>query len=79
MAYIFKRLIKSFGAEDQSQLVGLGGYTLTLGEFVKLIKQMTVRGFEGKGIAGTEFKSGLIPDMFQTILESLKGDLTIHK
>lgn len=79
MTYVFKKLIKSMGSQDQADLIGLGGYTLSIGEFVKLLKQLTHRGFDG--IVNTNVKGsgdGLLADMMKTIISSLKDNLTIH-
>ena len=65
MTVVMKKLIKSVGSTDNADLIGLGGGCLTVGEFAKLLKAMTVSGFSGS----TTSKSGLIPDL----LESIKG------
>lgn len=67
MTFVFKKLIKSMGSQDQADLIGLGGYTLSIGEFVKLLKQLTRTGFDGK-VTGAN-PNGYIGD----ILDAIKG------
>lgn len=44
MTFVIKKLIKAGGNVDHADLIGVGGYALTIGEFVKLIGKMKVAG-----------------------------------
>lgn len=68
---MMKILARKIGDKDNADLIGIGGGALTVGEFAKLIKQVTTRGFNG-GTAGTEATKGLLPEL----LESIKGLIT---
>lgn len=43
ISYALKRLLRSV-SKDHADLVGLGGYSLTFGEFVKLLGQIKKNG-----------------------------------
>jgi hypothetical protein len=64
VTYLMKRLIKVSGQKEHSELIGLGGYSLTIGEFIKLIgavkhNGMTVQSEEANKIIGGVLGRGL--------------------
>jgi hypothetical protein len=40
LTFATKRFVKSFGSKNESEIIALAGYTLTFGEFIKLISQV---------------------------------------
>ena len=63
MTYVFKRMIKSSGSQDYADLTGLGGYVLTVGEVVNLIKDMKRSGFQGDPSQAQQFIGGALGKM----------------
>jgi len=60
MTYVMKRLIRSSSSNDHADLIGLGGYTLTIGEFVKLLKAMKEAGFKGNSEEANKIIGGML-------------------
>lgn len=73
ITYLMKRLVRSTGAKDQSDLVGLGGYTLTIGEFVKLLDAIKKNSFSG---SNSEASNEIIGGMLGNIIDSITGIFT---
>ena len=44
LTYVIKRIIKSGGSITNSEIFGVGGYSITAGEFVKLLTKMNKAG-----------------------------------
>ena len=67
---ILRKLVKSIGSTDNSDLIGLGGGALTVGECAKLLNELTSKGFAGipKDSSGTG-------EPFFGILELIKSSL----
>jgi hypothetical protein len=40
LTFVTKRFVKSFGSKNDAEIIGLAGYTLTFGDFIKLISQV---------------------------------------
>lgn len=40
LTFATKRFVKSFGSKNEAEIIALAGYTLTFGEFIKLISQV---------------------------------------
>ena len=60
MSYAFKRLVKSMGSQDNADLIGVAGYTLTIGEVVSLLKAMKTSGFQGDPEAAKKIVGGVL-------------------
>lgn len=59
ITYVMKRMIKSLD-NDQADLIGLGGYTLTIGEFTKLLGSIKQNGFKGNSEEANKIIGGLL-------------------
>ena len=60
LTFVFKKLIKSSGSPDNADLVGMGGYILTIDEFLKLLKAMKTSGFQGDPEAAKQIVGGVL-------------------
>jgi hypothetical protein len=60
ITYVIKRLVKSSSSNDHADLIGLGGYTLTIGEFVKLLQAMKQAGFKGNSEETSKIVGGML-------------------
>lgn len=61
MTFLMKKLVKSGGQQDNAELIGLGGYALTIGEFVKLIGAMKSSGlYRGNSEEANKIIGGLL-------------------
>lgn len=69
ITYLIKRLVKSAGDKDNADLVGLGGYTLTIGEFIKLLNSIKKNSFTG---SSSEETNEIIGGLLGQIMDSIK-------
>lgn len=73
IAYAMKRIVRSAGNKDHSDLVGLGGYALTVGEMVKLFSAVKKNSFSGSNSNET---NEIIGGMLGNIIDSITGIFT---
>jgi len=62
VTYMLKRLVRQTGNMDHADLVGLGGYALTVDGFIKLLGDMKRNGFTGNAKEPTKSIGGLVGD-----------------
>lgn len=60
ITYAMKRLVRVAGAKDNADLVGLGGYSLTIGEFVKMLGAIKSSGFKGNSESSQKIIDGVV-------------------
>ena len=58
VTYMLKRLVRQTGNTDHADLVGLGGYALTVNGFIKLLSDMKKSGFTGNSSESSKFIGG---------------------
>jgi len=72
VTYMLKRLIKQTGNIDNADLVGLGGYALTVDGFIMLLGDMKKSGFTGNSPESSKFIGGDLEKIIG-ILKSICG------
>lgn len=75
MTFLVKRLAKSANQIEHSELIGLGGYSLTVGEFAKLIQALKQSGIQGSNV---EESSKILGGLLGKGIDLL-GDLITNK
>lgn len=71
IAYLMKRLLRSI-SKDHADMVGLGGYSLTIGEFVKLMGQMKKNGIGVQSEEANQIMGGLLGKGLDSLVELFK-------
>jgi hypothetical protein len=72
VSFLMKRLLKSAGQKEHGEIVGLGGYTLTIGEFVKLLGQMKKNGIGVQSEEANQIMGGLLGKGLDSLVEMFK-------
>lgn len=75
VTYAMKRLIRSSGKKDDADLIGLAGYSLTIGEFFNLLGAMKKSSVYG---GNSEEANKIISGLFGKGIDLIK-DLVIGK
>ena len=59
LTYVIKRWVKSW-SKDDADIIGIGGYALTVGEFAKLIKDIKTTSFQGNAVDSGKIMGGVL-------------------